>query len=248
MPFTPSHVIAVLPFHKISKNYVSMTGLIAGSVAPDFEFFLRVTLYGNISHTWLGAFVFDFPVAVFIAFVFHFIVKKAFIIHLPRPLYQRWGMYADLNWMDYLKEHKIAFLSSCIVGILTHFLWDNFTHEPGYISNFQFNLFLKEVVLFGKSIAIYDLLQLLSSILGLIVLLIAVWKSPVYDLVPRKSLSQRRKYYMLSFFLTVGIIFVRYFIGIPDEKPLGQFIVISMSAFMQSLILLGIYHLNISNN
>jgi uncharacterized protein (DUF486 family) len=157
-------------------------------------------------------------------------------------------MYADLNWMDYLKEHKLVFLCSCIFGILTHFVWDNFTHEPGYISNFQFDLFLKKVLFFGKSIAIYDLLQLLSSILGLIVLLIAVWKSPVYDLAPRKSLSQKNKYLMISILLTVGIIFVRYWIGIPDEKPLGQFIVISMSAFMQSLILLGIYHLTISNN
>lgn len=243
MPFTPSHIIAVLPFRKFSPNYVSMTGLIAGSVAPDFEFFLRVTLYGSIGHTWWGAVIFDLPVAVLICFTFHLLIKKALIPHLPVVLFRRWGGYVDKDWLTYWKGHRLVVILSCSFGILTHLLWDNFTHEVGYISNFQFAFFLKQVEIGGLSIHIYDILQFLSSLLGLLFLVQVIWTSPTYDFEPVKNLTDKKKYFMQSVTITLGIIFVRYMIGVPDEKPFGQFVVISMSAIMQSQVLLGIYHL-----
>lgn len=244
MPFTPSHIIAVLPFRRFSGKYLSMTGLIAGSVSPDFEFFLRVTLYGNISHTWLGFFVFDFPVAVLIGVVYHMIVKKPFIMHTPSVLYKRWGKYAAQNWFAYLKGHKLIFILSCFLGILTHFLWDNLTHHPGYISDFHFDFSLNKILVFGKLMPLYDLFQIVSSLMGLVILAIFIWKSDEWGVESPTSQKEKYVYWIWVFVFTLFIIGIRYAIGIPDEKPFGQFVVISISAFMQSLIILGLYHLN----
>ena len=52
MPFTPAHTALVLPF--IQKRYLSATGLIAGSVAPDFEYFFKMSTNGVHGHTIPG--------------------------------------------------------------------------------------------------------------------------------------------------------------------------------------------------
>ena len=50
MPFTFAHPAIVLPFYKKPK-FFSMTTLIIGSMSPDFEYFLRVKIKSDMSHT-----------------------------------------------------------------------------------------------------------------------------------------------------------------------------------------------------
>ncbi|WP_262496247.1 DUF4184 family protein [Flavobacterium piscis] len=39
MPFTFSHPAIILPLKYLPKNWISLTGLIIGSLTPDFEYF-----------------------------------------------------------------------------------------------------------------------------------------------------------------------------------------------------------------
>ena len=57
MPFTFSHPAIILPLKKLPKKYISMTGLIVGSIAPDFEYFLRMK--SKYSHTMSGILWYD---------------------------------------------------------------------------------------------------------------------------------------------------------------------------------------------
>ena len=41
MPFTFSHPAAVLPLRLLPRHWFSLTGLVIGSMVPDFEYFLR---------------------------------------------------------------------------------------------------------------------------------------------------------------------------------------------------------------
>ena len=52
MPFTFAHPAAVIPFCK-KHQYVSVTALVLGGMAPDFEYFLHFRPYGIIGHAWL---------------------------------------------------------------------------------------------------------------------------------------------------------------------------------------------------
>lgn len=76
MPFTFSHPAIVLPITRLPNRFVSATGLIIGSLTPDFEYFLRLNLHSAYSHTIAGVFWFDLPLGIILAFLFHLIVKK----------------------------------------------------------------------------------------------------------------------------------------------------------------------------
>ncbi|KFN01337.1 hypothetical protein DJ93_1011 [Bacillus clarus] len=61
MPFTFAHPAAVIPFCKKQSPYISVTALVLGSMAPDFEYFLHFRPYGSIGYTRLGFFYFNLP-------------------------------------------------------------------------------------------------------------------------------------------------------------------------------------------
>ena len=79
MPFTAAHPAIVLPLIKRNPRMVSATGLIAGSLAPDFEYFLKLSVNGVHGHTLWGLIYFDIPVAAFLAVLFHALVKNNLI-------------------------------------------------------------------------------------------------------------------------------------------------------------------------
>lgn len=81
MPFTPSHIAAVLPFDQSKK--LSITALVIGSMAPDFEFFFQMREVENIGHHWYGIFLFDLPITLLLSFVYHIYLKKSFVVNLP---------------------------------------------------------------------------------------------------------------------------------------------------------------------
>ena len=43
MPFTFSHPAIILPLAKINAKYISLTALVAGSMAPDSDFSFDIT-------------------------------------------------------------------------------------------------------------------------------------------------------------------------------------------------------------
>lgn len=81
MPFTFSHPAIILPLKKLPKKYISMTGLIVGSITPDFEYFLRMK--SKYSHTISGILWYDLPMGIFLAFIFHNLIKEALINNMP---------------------------------------------------------------------------------------------------------------------------------------------------------------------
>jgi hypothetical protein len=89
MPFTFSHPAAVLPLKYLPKKWFSVTGLVVGSLTPDFEYFIRMRIYSSLSHTWTGLFFFDLPLAIILASVFHLLVKDQLIESLTHFLHAR---------------------------------------------------------------------------------------------------------------------------------------------------------------
>lgn len=53
MPLTFAHPAAILPFSRQSK-YIHFSALVLGSMAPDFEYFLRGRPVGEIGHSFTG--------------------------------------------------------------------------------------------------------------------------------------------------------------------------------------------------
>ena len=132
MPFTFSHPAIVLPLAKISHRYLSVSGLVIGSLTPDFEYFIKMKLSGRFSHTLTGAFLFDLPVALAILLTFHQVVKKPLIDSLPSYFYNRLTALGEFDLLKALRENFIPYSLCILVGVFSHIGWDNLTHANAF--------------------------------------------------------------------------------------------------------------------
>lgn len=115
MPFTFAHPVAVLPFAKKHSKHISVTALILGSMAPDFEYFLHFRPYGVIGHTWLGFLYLNLPLVFLLAYIYHYILKKPFITHLPKPFAGYYTYAVDERWGATYMEGILCILLFCII-------------------------------------------------------------------------------------------------------------------------------------
>lgn len=198
MPFTFSHPAAVLPFGYFPKRIFSMTGLIIGSMAPDFEYFMRLRDRSYYSHTWSGLFWFDLPLTIILAFLYHEIVRDRFIDNLPGFAAKRLVIFKSFNWIKYFKKNFPAVIVSAIIGVASHILWDAVTHEKGRIGR-EMIKFKEDFLIAGHHLLTYNVLQFGSSVLGGLIILYALLKLPA-----DKSFARQKS--IFPFWLSVGFI------------------------------------------
>lgn len=177
MPLTFSHPAIVLPLNYLPKRWVSLTGLIVGSVTPDFEYFIRMKVSSIYSHTWLGMLWCDLPLAILLIFVYHDVVKAPFIANLPAALNSRINQYQNFNWNKHFVKSMPVVILSILIGIASHLFWDSFTHITGYFV--QLWNMDTPVMVFSFQIPLYKIIQHSSTLLGGIAFIIAVYKMPV---------------------------------------------------------------------
>ena len=128
MPVTFFHPACVLPLRRLPKQWISLTGLVAGSVAPDFEKFVKMQAANCYSHTWPSILYFTLPVGLLLTFVFHLLVRDELTRHLPVPLQARLLRFRRFNWPQHFGRYYPAVIFSVLLGGVSHLLWDGFTH------------------------------------------------------------------------------------------------------------------------
>src|SRR3982751_1614052 len=105
MPFTFSHPAIVIPLQKLVGRWVSLTGLVVGSVVPDFEYFIRMRSEKGFSHSIPGVFLFDLPLGLLLCFLFHNVVRNSLFSHLPYFLNSRLSNFKRFNWNIFFVKH-----------------------------------------------------------------------------------------------------------------------------------------------
>ncbi|MCP2042239.1 DUF4184 family protein [Pontibacter sp. HSC-36F09] len=189
MPFTAAHPAAILPFLKHSR-WFSATGLITGSIAPDFQYFLLLPLFKHSGHSLEGLLYFNLPVALGIATVFHLIVRRPAIAHLPNWLKSRALAIPEPDWLHYLKERWFVFAMSAILGAATHIFWDSFTHESGYFVQ-KWPVLTGMVNVMGFEIMLCRIVQHSSTLVGSLLILLYTWRQPTVAILDKMSLQQK---------------------------------------------------------
>ena len=236
MPFTFAHPAIVLPFGYLPQRWVSMTGLIIGSLAPDFEYFLRMKVQSNYSHTFAGIFWFDLPLAVLLAFVFHGIVRNPLIENAPKFLYQRFSPFQNFSWPQYFKTNILIVILSCLIGALTHILWDSFTHESGFvISNIPF--LKSSLLIIGKEIPVYKLLQHSSTSLGFLIISYTLWNLPKAIVLQR---SKEKPFWIIVLLIALLVMLLKFFTGL-HISAYGNIIVTCISAVFIGLLASSVF-------
>jgi len=209
MPLTFSHPAIVLPLNYLPTRWVSLTGLVIGSVAPDFEYFARMKVYSVYSHTWTGLFWFDLPIALLLTFVYHDVVRDTFISHLPKTLRSRFEQYNTLDWNRHFIKNSPIIILSILVGSASHLFWDSFTHINGYFV-VMWNM-VKPISLFGIEIPLYKLVQHCSTLIGGVVILAAIYQMPKHLI---SKLAIIWPYWLMIIGVTLSIIAIRVVFGL----------------------------------
>lgn len=242
MPFTLSHSIAGIMLHKVSCQRLSLSALIIGAMMPDTEYLLRMKMYGVFGHTFLGVLLFGLPLGLLFFILFQKIIKTPLVLNLPRYLSTRFTPFLDQSCSQEkslfpieLQNIKgfIIILISLSLGILSHIIWDDFTHQTGFFV-INISLLQQDIRLFGTAFPFYKILQLMSSLLGL--LAVSLW---IY-LLPKQETSKfpnktKCHYQRLFTLLTLFIITIR--LSISFTLQYGHLIVIILSASFLSLFL-----------
>jgi hypothetical protein len=235
MPFTPAHPAIILPF--IKTRYLSASGLIIGSLSPDFEYFFKMSVSGLHGHTKGGLFYFDLPVTLLLAIVFHQVAKKNLIRNLPLFFQKRFQDTLHFNFLNYLKHHWPIFLISALAGAASHIFWDSFTHNNRFFVR-QFSAVYESVsVPFqGANYPLFYVLQQVSTIVGLTVVSIFILgKKPA---VQRDLCAPRLVYWILMFAIGAAVLKLRFFIR-PSDYDLGNVVVSSISGLLIGLVCCG---------
>ena len=247
MPFTTAHIAAILPLSKYSPRLFSTSSLVIGSMVPDFEYFIRMTLYGHYGHTIRGIFIFDIPVGLLIYIIFHEIVRTPTIIHLPNYFYRRLSDVSHFDWHTHFLKDFLKIVCSIFIGVLTHFVWDGFTHDEEYFFAKYAPVLLRNFTVLGHSVPLHAILQILSTFVGMIILFWYIHLLPSKNSKQPKSDKKIINFWGLVLALSVLIGCIRWTIGMPDEKIIGQLIVVCVSSLLLSLIIISFISTKKSN-
>jgi hypothetical protein len=232
MPFTPAHPAIILPL--LRNHYLSASGLIIGSLAPDFEYFFLMRVYGHHGHTVWGLLYFDIPVSILLAFIFHGIVKQRLIINLPEFFRGRFQNLLHFNFTQYFRQHAFVFLFSILIGSVSHIFWDAFTHRNGFFVRF----FSYQYTYFPYSgLRLYNLFQHLSTFVGLSIIGRYIYHMN-FRLVTL-NYNASREYWVTVLAVTAGVVALRFFIRSIDFN-LANFVVACISGFCIALIVTGL--------
>lgn len=205
MPFTVSHVAAVVPGYRWLSRWHVFSAAVIGSMVPDFGLLLPLSFGRWQTHALSALFTFCLPVGLCAFWLTQLHIKPAVIEVLPDRAYAR--LRAAHPGADPRQLHSWLYAAAAIVlGALTHLVWDGFTHEDarGVRMFPMLDDYGPEVD--GHALQLYRWLQYGSSVLGLAVVLAALglWlrhASAPQGPLPRRLARRERHAWLAAYVL-----------------------------------------------
>ena len=237
MPFTFSPPAAIVPLNYISKRWLSLTALVVGSIIPDFEYFIRMGVSSVYSHTWAGLFWYDLPLGLFTLLVFNLLIKDKLITRLPSGINVRFSQYQN-GEPNYDLLYFVVAIISILIGAASHILWDSFTHPAGYFVKHH-HLLKHKVFIANHSVAFYNMLQHISSVIGALILIYSIYKMPKGK---RTNVDAGRtaRYWGGALLIALMVVIIRLATGLSMAQQYGDVIMSAISGFLIGLIIISI--------
>jgi hypothetical protein len=177
MPFTVSHIAAVLPAHRRLSRARLFSAAVIGSMVPDFGLLLPGQVPRWETHSLGALWTFSLPVGMLAFVLTVLLIAPALTEVLPDRAYARLRL-AEAKALPRPLWRTLVYAAPVIVlGALTHLMWDGFTHENA--RGVRMFPVLDELgpEFEGHTLQLFRWLQYGSSIVGLVAVIVAllVW-------------------------------------------------------------------------
>jgi len=137
VPFTGSHVAAVLPF---VRWRLPASALVIGSMVPDLPYYLPVPVHGGQTHSLLGVIGADLQLGLVVFLAWQAFVGPAAVALAPPVVGQRLAIASSSGALPGIRASVaqpgrfVAVVAALLLGSLTHVGWDAFTHADGWVT------------------------------------------------------------------------------------------------------------------
>lgn len=248
MPFTLVHPAVAAP---LARRGLILSAVAIGSMAPDFEYYLRLSFATRWAHTVAAIPIFTLPASLIGLWVFHNLLKAALIRLLP-PAHRRRLACFDAPFTFGPWRHFLLVVLSCLAGIGTHLLFDAFTHEEGYVAQQWPLLHIPLVQTSFYTMRLCEVLQFSLTFLFLLIILVqyrhwlAKHPEPAALMPPWSELHPQLPSWLAlgSTALVVALLYAHLRIPHIDSVPTfrtfsGYAILAGLSAFVVELAIVG---------
>lgn len=176
MPFTPTHVLAILPVAAIKRQPLPFSALVIGSMIPDLPLFLPWSPGYGATHSAPGLVTACLPLGLACFLLFQLAIKRPLFAMLPAAVQSRCVSLMVPRLA--LRPGLIAWAClAVVVGASTHVFWDSFTHRGRWGTHLVHALYETVPIVGGYAIPGYKLLQYGSTLIRLpcLALLLGAW-------------------------------------------------------------------------
>jgi hypothetical protein len=176
MPFTLSHIAAVLPAYRPLARAHLFTAAVIGSMVPDFGLLLPGYVPRPQTHSLAGLVTFCLPMGLLVFWLTMLLFRPAILEVLPDGAYLRLRAGPEPASILSLRAWLRASVA-LLLGAITHLIWDAFTHENARGVRMFPLLTDYGPQMGGHTLHLWRWLQYGSSVFGLVVVAAAlvVW-------------------------------------------------------------------------
>jgi hypothetical protein len=211
VPFTISHVAAVIPGYRLLSRAHVFTAAVIGSMVPDFGLLIPPDLLRWQTHSVLALFTFCLPAGLLTYWLTQLVIKPAMLEILPdRPFLRLQGSEFHVSATDI--RHWVAVGLAILIGAVTHLIWDGFTHEDAHGVRMFPVLSDYGPEMAGHPVHIYRWLQYGSSVLGLLIVVAALilwWRQAPRPHQPTgRRIGATERAIWLSAYLLLPLLFI----------------------------------------
>ena len=183
MPFTVSHVAAVVP---MARSPLVPSALVIGSMSPDIPYYLPHFVGSEATHSPVGVVSGDVLLSLAVFMAWHGLLTRPAVDGAPAAVRGRipsQDVHPLSTRLSSLRQVLLVLLSMS-VGAATHVAWDSFTHADGWGTIHVAWLAEKHGLLPG-----YGWAQYCSGVFGALV--IALWLAQWWRSTPVAPSSSR---------------------------------------------------------
>ncbi len=225
MPFTVSHIAAVLPAHRPLTRAHVFTAAVIGSMVPDFGLLLPGFPGARWeTHGIVALFIFCLPVGLAAYWLTLLLIRPAMLEVVPDGAYLRLRAAAPAASIAQLNAWLRAAVA-LLLGAITHLIWDGFTHENARGVRMFPMLTDFGPEMSGHPLHLYRWLQYGSSVLGLAVVIAAliVWlrHAPAPPEPPPRRLGRRERLLWLAAYVLPPLLTTAWGLAHPGPKGLS---------------------------